>query len=107
MTALHDRPTVADGHLLLNRLVTEGLPRPQHATVRTDHGELTLSLTFDDRDTFGLWAAQMDTDSAVAPGPWQVGPLAYAVAVGRVAGVMTVLATEVDPPAEPQTQVAS
>ena len=90
------RVTVSDGHLFIDRLVADGLQKPERAKVRADLGELTLSLTLADDEAFAAWAAKLDTVGAIDPGPWRVGPVSARVAVGRISGVRTVLALEVE-----------
>ena len=95
-TDLPNRPTVADGHLFVDHLVEQGMPAPDRCKVRDDLGELTLSLSFATDAGWSAWADHLDTVGAVSDGPWRIGPTSVRVAVGRVRGVRTVLALEVD-----------
>lgn len=79
---------------VVDELVAEGLPVPAGVTVRQHRDEVSLSLTLAEVNDLTAWTEHLDTVGAVDQGPWPMGGRDYRVAVGRLAGHLTVLAAE-------------
>lgn len=90
MTNVAPPATPDDALRAVDELVAAGRPAPEATSVR-EEPELALSLTLHTRADLDAWSEHLDTVGAVDPEPWPVGGREYRVAVGRLAGLRTVL----------------